>query len=193
MDALRELGSGLRLHVAEKPPHLSASVGVSEPFRDLEKGPSAFRQAREAAEMASLRPPGGVALFADLGPHVRALENQPADWLESLARQALGPLLERQEEKDHLLASLNVYVDCNRNVVKAADALFVHPNTLRNRLRKVEELLGRSLEETRTLVDLSLGFEALRILGRKQGTPAVYQLRAAGRREPPKGSTDPGL
>jgi PucR family transcriptional regulator, purine catabolism regulatory protein len=174
---LRTLGQELRAHVAENPPHLSTTIGVSDAFEDVSVGPRAFSQAREAVEGGRLQEGAPVVLFSDLGPRLRALENHSPEWLDSLARQAFGALLDREDERDHLLESLQAYLESNRSVAKAAQLLYVHPNTLRNRLRKVEELVGRSLEDTATLVDLSLGFEALRILSR---------LRAAG---PPASST----
>jgi hypothetical protein len=68
----------------------------------------------------------------------------------------------------------------------------VHPNTLRNRLHKVEELLRRSLDDTRSLVDLSLGLEALRLLRRGQTPIALASLPEPELGELP-GGTDPAL
>jgi PucR family transcriptional regulator, purine catabolism regulatory protein len=169
---IRTLAEELRAHAAENPPHLATTIGVGEPFDDVSQGVRSFCQAREAVEAGRLRDGSGVILFSDLGPRFRVLENQPPDWLESLTRQALGPLLDRGDERDQLLQSLQEYLEGNRNVVKASRALFVHPNTLRNRLRKIEELLARSLDDTTTLVDLSLGIEALRILERRRSSSA---------------------
>lgn len=167
--SLRALGSDLRAHVAEHPPHLPTYIGFSEVIAGLGQGPRALVQAWEAAATATGEKGGHVGLFSELGVGVRALENQPAEWLESLVRLSLGPLLALEDERgEHLLESLQTYLEANRNVVRSAEVLYVHPNTLRNRLHKVEEILACSLDDTKTLVDLSLGFESLRILRRKR-------------------------
>jgi DNA-binding PucR family transcriptional regulator len=41
----------------------------------------------------------------------------------------------------------------------AAGRLFVHPNTVRYRLRRIEELTGRSLGDPRGLAELTLAVE----------------------------------
>ncbi|UXY39455.1 helix-turn-helix domain-containing protein [Streptomyces sp. 1222.5] len=46
----------------------------------------------------------------------------------------------------------------------AADALFVHPNTVRYRLRRIEELTGRPLTDPLTVADLGAALYALRLL-----------------------------
>jgi len=46
------------------------------------------------------------------------------------------------------------------DVKAAADAMHVHPNTLRYRLSRVEQLLGRSLRSPATIAELSLALLA---------------------------------
>lgn len=40
-----------------------------------------------------------------------------------------------------------------------ARAMFVHPNSIRYRLRRCEELLGRSLQDPETLTDIYLALQ----------------------------------
>ncbi|HEV7688073.1 MAG TPA: helix-turn-helix domain-containing protein [Acidimicrobiia bacterium] len=64
--------------------------------------------------------------------------------------------------RDHppLLESLAAYLDADQNVNAAAEALHVHPNSLRYRLGRVEELLGRSVRNPATLADLYVALRA---------------------------------
>jgi hypothetical protein len=68
----------------------------------------------------------------------------------------LGPL------RDHpqLLETLLTYLDADLNVNTAAARLHVHPNSLRYRLTRVEEELGRPVRSLATLVDLYLALRA---------------------------------
>jgi hypothetical protein len=68
----------------------------------------------------------------------------------------LGPL------RDHpqLLETLLIYLDADLNVNTAADRLHIHPNSLRYRLTRVEEELGRPVRSLATLVDLYLALRA---------------------------------
>jgi purine catabolism regulator len=64
--------------------------------------------------------------------------------------------------RDHpqLLESLAAYLDADQNVNVAAEALHIHPNSLRYRLGRVEELLGRSVRSPATLADLYVALRA---------------------------------
>jgi purine catabolism regulator len=64
--------------------------------------------------------------------------------------------------RDHppLLETLAAYLAADQNVNTAAEALHVHPNSLRYRLGRVEELLGRSLRTPATMTDLYVALRA---------------------------------
>lgn len=54
-----------------------------------------------------------------------------------------------------LLESVHTYLSYDLNIARSADALVVHQNTLRYRLSKFEEITGRRLSATNTVVELS--------------------------------------
>jgi len=51
------------------------------------------------------------------------------------------------EENPIQLEALRAYFAMNRDIKAAADSIFLHPNTLRYRLERLELALGRSLRE----------------------------------------------
>jgi DNA-binding PucR family transcriptional regulator len=62
----------------------------------------------------------------------------------------LGPLARGDDEALRLAATLRVYLEEGASLERAARRLGVHKNTVHRRVRRAQELLGRSLEE-RTL------------------------------------------
>ena len=62
------------------------------------------------------------------------------------------------------LDTFQAWVDAGGSANAAAAKIFCHPNTVRHRLRRVEELCGRSLSRPRDLAELCLAFEAERRL-----------------------------
>jgi hypothetical protein len=58
------------------------------------------------------------------------------------------------EEKRQLLDVFWAWLDNDGSIPKAAAAVFCHPNTVRNRLRRIEEHTGRSLNVSRELAEL---------------------------------------
>lgn len=79
------------------------------------------------------------------------------------ARSAL--LIDPLRAHPQLLESLVVWLDCDLNVNAAAERLHLHPNSLRYRLGRIEEVLGRSLHDLATIVDLHLAHRAETRLG----------------------------
>lgn len=61
-------------------------------------------------------------------------------------------------EEPVLAETLRVYLDSFGDVAAAAQSMHVHPNTVRYRVRRVEQLLGTSLgdPDVRLLLSLSL-------------------------------------
>ncbi|RJL36032.1 PucR family transcriptional regulator [Bailinhaonella thermotolerans] len=59
-----------------------------------------------------------------------------------------------------LLSTLSTWIDCDGSAPRAASRLYCHPNTVLNRLRKIEELTGRSVTRPRHLAELALALSA---------------------------------
>lgn len=171
--SLRALGLELAAYLEERMSSVSVTIAFGESYLEPAQVQRSFTQAREAkaARLASGEA-SRVRLFSDLGPRVRSLENQTPERLEYFVETTLGPLAAYDRERgERLLETLQVYLDADRSVGRSAEILFVHPNTLRNRLRKVEELLGLSLDSTDALVDVALALQAMRILELSRGRP----------------------
>ncbi|GAB4253965.1 MAG: PucR family transcriptional regulator [Thermoleophilia bacterium] len=159
------LGAAARLrgYLLEQPPHLRTTVGISDGFRLPSGVPGAFVQAREAVRAYDSQRVGPVRLFSRLGPSLRVLDGRDPRWLGRVAEDLLAPLMEYDRDRDErLVATLETYLESDRKVNEAARDLFVHPNTLRNRLRRIERILGLDLSRTDTIVDLALALRCLK-------------------------------
>ncbi|WP_256256406.1 CdaR family transcriptional regulator [Streptomyces sp. MUSC 14] len=139
-----------------------ARVGVSPSFDSLRETPQALRFARLA--LAGLPGDGpGVTRFDD-SPLAMLVAAAPAE-ASRLVEVALGPVLRLPEvERARLLRTLGHWFTAGGAAAEAADLLFVHPNTVRYRLRRIEELTGRSLSDPAALADLGAALYALRLL-----------------------------
>ena len=103
--------------------------------------------ARQAGRVAALLG-GGARLVdaADLGSVGLLLATVPPESRRAFQASLLSPLVDY--DRDHgteLVRTLRVFLDCSGSWTKAADTMFVHVNSLRYRIRRVEELTGRDL------------------------------------------------
>ena len=86
----------------------------------------------------------------------RWLARDTAD-LSVLAADVLGPVLDYDAaHAGDLLLSVRTWLERDRNTDSAAKALNIHPNTLLYRVRRFEEISGRSLSSTETLTEIWL-------------------------------------
>lgn len=134
-------------------------AGVSEAFDPLTPIAPAVQQADAAWLMSSTGQCTSIR-------HVRSR------YALHVAREALRDLpdlgpdpvrLLREHDRRHatlVCRTLRAWLDADRDVAAAAEALFIHPNTLRYRLRKAERVIGMSLDDVDLQIDLHLRLEA---------------------------------
>jgi purine catabolism regulator len=133
-----------------------AAVGrsVSEPELLAESRGDALLALDFLAGMGA--PAGRVLRFEDFELIDALLCAADPGQLRARADLVLGPLRAHPQ----LLETLLTYLDADLNVNTAAARLHVHPNSLRYRLTRVEEELGRPLRSLATLVDLYVALRA---------------------------------
>ena len=82
-----------------------------------------------------------------------------------MVAQQLGPLLDHDaESKSPLLPTLRAYLDADGHQPTTAAACFIHVSTLKYRLKKVRELLGRDLSDPEVRFQLRLAFKLMDLL-----------------------------
>ena len=132
------------------------SAGISLELVDYNDAPRGLRLAITALTTAR---EGGVAAFADLP--IESIAAGAPDISGQLAESVLGNLLALPDsEREVLLAVLDQWFRSDGSVNEVARALFVHPNTVRNRIHRIEMLTGRSLSRPRDAAELYLAVSA---------------------------------
>jgi DNA-binding PucR family transcriptional regulator len=72
-----------------------------------------------------------------------------------LHKSVFGSLVELPtEDLETLILTLSTWFDVGGSMTDAAKQLYVHPNTVRYRLRRVQAQTGRSLENPRDVADI---------------------------------------
>jgi hypothetical protein len=132
-------------------------VGLSKVYDRLETSPVALREARLAVAAGT-----GLVRFEDV-PIAILLASAP-DAATGVAQAILGPVLALPAgESEVLLGTLAAWFVDDGATSSTAERLHVHRNTVRYRLRRVEELTGRSLTRPTGIAELHLALEAARI------------------------------
>ena len=144
------------------------AVGVSGPAESVTALPGALHEAGSARRLAALRLAelGGTSAISvvpsdEVASHELLLATVPASVLRSFRERLLGPLLAYDDQhRAELLPTLREFLACSGSWNACAVRMYVHVNTVRYRIRRIEELTGRDLSRLDDQVDF---FLALRI------------------------------
>ncbi len=143
------------------------TIGIGRAYNDPLKLHLSYEEARQALIIgAKVWGSGGTTHFEDLGVY-RILHHHPDKAeLDAFAQEVLGKLIEYDRKRNtDLVETLDVLMDCNLNISVAARRLYLHYNSLRYRLQKIEELIGPFVEDAHLRFNLQF---ALRILKARQ-------------------------
>lgn len=169
---LVRLAAAIRSETLAALPGLTVSAGISRVCRELGQLPVAYREARQAIELGKeLKGAGHITHFDELGSYRVLLSSGNRSEIESFCREILGPLEQREKEQPELIETLVAFFRCNCDPVRCARELFVHPNTVRYRLRKVEALCGISLDSQEDRFNLQLALKLRRTMHPRVGAP----------------------
>jgi sugar diacid utilization regulator len=139
---------------------LRLAAGVGRLCTTISDYGRASAEAEMALAIARARPsPNEIVTRSELGICALLVASTDAGELINMVVGVLGPLLasDARSGSDYV-HTLKVFHACHRHVATAAEQLHVHVNTLRHRLRRIEELLGVDLDDadTRFMLELAL-------------------------------------
>ena len=143
-DSLRRLEKAL----GEGANRLPLVIGVSSPCLGAAALATGLQEARQAALAAPVIVDApAVVPYDGLGPY-KYLLRVPLDGdVRDRQRDALRKLGEYDRQRQaQLTRTLEEFLRQRGNISETAQALYVHPNTLRQRLRRIEELTGISIK-----------------------------------------------
>jgi len=118
----------------------------------------AIDDARHALRVAVAKPePVAFVGQSDIASHALLLASVPEEVRGSYRDRMLGPIREYDHEHNaELEATLEAFLRASGSWIKCAAAMHLHVNTLRYRISRIEELVGRPLSLLETQADLLL-------------------------------------
>lgn len=161
--AARELAGRLVEQLSAAGDAAVAAVSPPGTAADL---PATFRTLRGALALAAQ---GGAPAVLDLQETVLdhlLLQLDDPERLRAFARGVLGPALDYDRDRaTALVRTARVLVDRELDRRAAAEALHLHPNTVHQRMRRLEELTGLRLNRPRDLLTLTAALTVAQIAG----------------------------
>jgi purine catabolism regulatory family protein/PucR-like helix-turn-helix protein/diguanylate cyclase with GGDEF domain len=146
-------GDAERVHVlvadvVDEQPGIEAGIG--RPLSELSSAPDSLRDAEIAIHRVGQRREARLLDFADFDLPTLLVSEASAERLAPKVEELLGVL----RAHAGLHAALVAYLRYEQDIMRAAEAMHLHHNTLRYRLARVEQLIDRSLKSPATIAAL---------------------------------------
>lgn len=141
---------------------LGLHVGFTEPGSGIEGVRRAYLEADEALAIA--RALGETVVRHGDAVLDRILRRDP-ELLAELVEQTVEPIVSYdRSRRTELLVTLETYLDENTSPTRTAHALHTHPQTVRYRLSRIEDITGLRMDSAAGRLRLLLGLRARRLL-----------------------------
>lgn len=123
-----------------------------------------YQQAQEAAHIGVLMQRRGAIAFSELGILHWLYHLSPDHRAGNTYLQHVYHLSDYDTQRGtQLLATLEMYLDRGNAVAEAAEALYIHRNTLLNRLERIESLCQLSLRNSTHCLNLNIAIKSYRL------------------------------
>jgi hypothetical protein len=150
--------------------HPVGRVGMSPVFTGLGNTARALHLARVALSSMAPGTPGLVQFTES--PLAGLVASSPEASVQ-LAHHVLQPVLDLPgDDRNVLLLTLRAWFDCQGSTKLTSERMFCHPNTIRHRLKRITEELGRSLTDPADIAELGAALRALNLFPEATHLPA---------------------
>lgn len=142
--ATHSLAEKICASVPETMDELSISIAIGNFYEKVAELRHSFQEATAALEVSlHLGDQEAIIWYEDVALYVLLKRFSDQSEVNRWREQTLGRLIAYDQNNDtELVKTLEAYFDANQVSQQAARNLFVHPKTLKYRLRRIEEILG---------------------------------------------------
>lgn len=132
----------------EKYPQFECVIGIGNGYTELSKLQHSFKQATKCLAGVAFKSKDRIIWYERLGFVKVLMELENKEILQKYQYEVLGPLIEYDTENHtEMVKTLQAYFDANENIKDTAELIFNHPNTIKYRIKRIEEILGVNFDE----------------------------------------------
>ena len=141
------------------------SIGVGNPCQNIGDYRRGYAEANEALQMGQhLNREGGVTHFNDLGVYRYLYKIARMDDLRDMYQDQVARIANYDRRKGtDLLDTLEIYLECAGNLTKTSNRLFVHRNTLIQRLERLQSLCEIDMQERANWLTLQVAIKVYKL------------------------------
>ena len=139
----------------------SISFGVGNEISDFSQLPHSFFEANEAYEAMADKHEKQFLEFYRSKNISELLELIPQEKLQPFVQHTLGSLSYPKNKKDlELKQTLRIFMDNQCDITKTAEKIFIHRNTVKYRINKCKEIIGKDIDSAEHSLNIRMALYA---------------------------------
>ncbi|MBS3990525.1 MAG: PucR family transcriptional regulator ligand-binding domain-containing protein [Erysipelothrix sp.] len=141
------------------------NAGVGRLIEDIMELSEGYEHAVKALEIGrQINGKSSITHYDDLGSFRILISEKHNPELRKFSGELLGDIIKCDEEsKSNLMETLEMILKCNFNLKEAAQNMFIHYNTIRYRVKKIEELAKIDMNSSSDCLSLQLAMQIRKI------------------------------
>lgn len=166
MEEILKIAEEIKLEIKNKVKGITVSIGIGSMCQELRKFKNSVYEANKALTiLKACNREDTIRSYSELGIYRLFFKVEDIDELNRIYMENLGKLVEYDDKNGtDLLDTLEIYLNEDRNLRKTSEELYIHRNTLKYRVSRIEEILDRSLEGVNECFNLRLAFKIRRFI-----------------------------
>lgn len=143
---------------------IEISIGIGVMWKDIENLKNSVEEAKKAIKILNINK-NKFCNYEEIGIYKLFFEINNKEIIKQFYSTMLNDLIDYDNKNStKLVDTLEVYIDKNCNLIQAADKLFIHKNTLKYRIKRIDDILNCDLRDMDVLLNLSVAFKAKKFI-----------------------------
>lgn len=140
-------------------------IGIGRSYNDASQLWKSYKQAKLIVENLSKTNIGSIVHFDDLGLYrILSFDGLQGELLD-FCKDTIKPLMEYDKANNtELVKTLKNYFQCNGNMKKLSEKMYMHYNTIIYRLQKIKEITGLDINESDSRLNLEIALKIIDLI-----------------------------
>ncbi|MEY8001341.1 PucR family transcriptional regulator [Clostridium sp. Mt-5] len=139
--------------------HIKISIGIGGFWQRLKDLKYSVNKAEKALKILKIFK-SNICSYDEIGIYRLLFQIGKKDGMEIFYHEILGKLIDYDTKNStKLVETLKTYIDENCNLIKTAKLLFIHKNTLKYRIKRIEEISNCDLKDMHVLLNFDMAFK----------------------------------
>lgn len=141
-------------------------IGIGRVKRYLKDLKNSVHEAQRALKILKVcEKKDNISKYSDMGIYRLLFELDKYEEIKEIYEEILGELVKYDlKNSTNLVNTLEVYIKENGNLINTSKTLFIHRNTVKYRVKRIEDITGRNLRDINDLFYLNIGLKIRKFL-----------------------------